>query len=87
MLFQNYPNPFNPVTKIKFSIPISSLSDAVNIHIYDVTGREVKYYPMGNLNAGIYSIQFDGTNLASGVYFYQLTSGSFSQTRKMVLIK
>lgn len=86
-LYQNYPNPFNPVTKIKFSIPVSSQSDGVNIHIYDVTGREVRHYPLGNLKAGIYSIEFDGEDLASGVYFYQLITGSFSQTRKMVLIK
>lgn len=86
-LYQNYPNPFNPVTKIKFSIPVSSQSDLVNIHIYDVTGREVRNYPLGNLKAGIYSIDFDGEDLASGVYFYQLITGSFSQTRKMVLIK
>ncbi|NOS86861.1 MAG: T9SS type A sorting domain-containing protein [Ignavibacteria bacterium] len=86
-LFQNYPNPFNPVTKIKFSIPVSSQSDVVNIFIYDVTGREVRNYPLGNLKAGIYSIDFDGTELASGVYFCQLASGVYLQTKKMVLIK
>jgi len=86
-LYQNYPNPFNPVTTIKFSIPVNSQSDVVNIHIYDVTGREVRCYSMGNLKAGIYSIDFDGTDLASGVYFCQLISGVFSHTKKMVLIK
>lgn len=86
-LYQNYPNPFNPVTKIKFSIPVSSQSEDVNIHIYDVTGREVRNYPLGNLKAGIYSIDFDGTGLASGVYFCRLISGKFNLTNKMVLIK
>ena len=86
-LYQNYPNPFNPVTKIRFSIPMSSQSDVVNIFIYDVTGREVDSYPLGNLKAGIYSIEFDGSEFASGVYFYQLVIGELTQTRKMVLIK
>ncbi|NOS86862.1 MAG: T9SS type A sorting domain-containing protein [Ignavibacteria bacterium] len=86
-LYQNYPNPFNPVTKIKFSIPMSSQSDVVNIFIYDVTGREVDSYPLGNLKAGIYSIEFDGTDLASGVYFCQLASGRFIQTIKLILLK
>jgi photosystem II stability/assembly factor-like uncharacterized protein len=86
-LYQNFPNPFNPVTKIKFSIPMSSQLDPVNIYIYDVTGREVKNYSLGNLKAGIYSIDFDGADFASGVYFCQLAAGRFSQTRKMVLIK
>ncbi|MBN8583617.1 MAG: T9SS type A sorting domain-containing protein [Ignavibacteria bacterium] len=86
-LYQNYPNPFNPVTKIKFTIPFSSKSDDVNIQIYDVTGREVRQYPLGNLKAGIYSIDFDGTGFASGVYFCRLISGKFKFTNKMVLIK
>ena len=86
-LYQNYPNPFNPVAKIKFSIPVSSQSDVVNIFIYDVTGREVDSYPLGNLKAGIYSIEFDGSEFASGVYFCQLVTGDFSLTRKMVLFK
>jgi len=86
-LYQNYPNPFNPVTKIKFSIPVNSQSDPVNIFVYDVTGREVKNYQLGSLKAGVYSIDFDGTNLASGVYFYRLVTNRFHQTSKMVLLK
>ncbi len=86
-LYQNSPNPFNPVTKIKFSIPVGSQTDPVNIYVYDVTGREVKNYSLGNLKAGIYSMDFDGADLSSGIYFCQLVMGQLSQTRKMVLIK
>ena len=86
-LFQNYPNPFNPDTKIKFSIPQNSNSLPVNIYIYDVTGREVQNLSYDNLIPGTYSIDFDGTNLATGVYFYQLIAGDFQETRKMVLMK
>ncbi len=86
-LYQNYPNPFNPMTKIKFSIPVSSQIDPVNIYLYDVTGREVKNYSLGNLKAGIYSIDFDGADFASGVYFCKLASGEFVQTIKLVLLK
>ncbi|HRQ31354.1 MAG TPA: T9SS type A sorting domain-containing protein, partial [Saprospiraceae bacterium] len=86
-LYLNYPNPFNPVTKIKFSIPLNSQNDPVNIFVYDITGREVKSYQLGGLKAGIYSVDFDGTNLASGVYFYSLATNRFNQTNKMVLLK
>ncbi len=86
-LFQNYPNPFNPVTKIKFSVPHNGFDRDIKFTIYDITGRAVKNYQYSNLNPGTYSIEFDGTNFASGVYFYRVESGNFRQTRKMVLIK
>lgn len=87
LLFQNYPNPFNPVTKIKFSVPQTGIVNDIKLTIYDITGREVKNYQYSSLNPGTYSIEFDGTNFASGVYFYRVESGNFRQTRKMVLIK
>ncbi|MBZ0202184.1 MAG: T9SS type A sorting domain-containing protein [Ignavibacteria bacterium] len=82
-LYQNYPNPFNPVTSIKYDIPKDNF---VNVRIYDLLGREV--FSSGEFKkAGSYEVKFDGTNFASGMYFYSLESGSFRETKKMVLIK
>jgi len=84
-LSQNYPNPFNPITKIKFEIPKTQL---VNIVIYDILGREVKRLVNNEIKqAGRYVVEFDGTNYASGVYFYRIEAGTFVQSKKMVLIK
>ncbi|NOS85178.1 MAG: T9SS type A sorting domain-containing protein [Ignavibacteria bacterium] len=82
-IYQNYPNPFNPVTNIKYEIP----KDVnVNFKIYDILGREV--FSMNEYKkAGSYEVQFDGTNCASGMYFYKLETDGFSDTKKMVLIK
>ncbi|OQY72839.1 MAG: hypothetical protein B6D45_08730 [Ignavibacteriales bacterium UTCHB3] len=83
-LNQNYPNPFNPSTIISFSLP----NDAeVSLTIYDVMGREISTIMSGFKNAGKYSVEFNAENLNSGVYFYKLNAGAFTQTRKMVLIK
>ncbi|RPI16207.1 MAG: T9SS C-terminal target domain-containing protein [Ignavibacteriae bacterium] len=83
-LYQNYPNPFNPSTEIKFSIP----NDVhVNIRIYNLTGEEVLTLLDEDKTTGYYSIIFEGSNFASGVYFYKLEAGSFSDVKKMVLIK
>lgn len=87
-LFQNYPNPFNPSTTIRFDIPISGQSQIfdVRIEIYDMLGREV--FQFSDVKSpGSYEIRFDGTDLASGMYFYKLSAGTFSDTKKMVLIK
>ena len=82
-LLQNYPNPFNPVTNIKYEIP----KDVnVSIKIYDLLGKEVFSYNEYK-KAGSYEVQFDGTNLASGMYFYQITAGNFTDTKKMVLLR
>jgi hypothetical protein len=81
---QNYPNPFNPVTKIKFNV--ARLSE-VKIIVYDVTGREVRTIVNERLQAGKYETAFDGVQLSSGVYFYRLIVGDFSETKRMVLIK
>ncbi|MFZ4590704.1 MAG: T9SS type A sorting domain-containing protein, partial [Ignavibacteria bacterium] len=83
-LFQNYPNPFNPTTKINFSIPKSGF---VSLKIYDITGREVKTLLNEIKQAGNYAVDFNGSLLSSGVYFYRIQSGDFVMTKRMVLVK
>src|SRR5690606_18869150 len=83
-LSNNYPNPFNPVTKIDYSVPKEF---DVNITVYDILGNEVAVLYNGIQKAGNYSIQFNGSSLASGIYFLKMKSGSFIQTRKMALLK
>lgn len=83
-LSQNYPNPFNPITKISYAIPKSGL---VTMKIYDVLGRELLTLVNQELQAGYYMVDFDGTNFSSGVYYYRLESGTFTDTKKLMLIK
>jgi hypothetical protein len=83
-LAQNYPNPFNPSTKIKFQIADVGL---VSLKVYDILGKEVMTLVNEQKPAGFYEVEFDASSLTSGVYFYQLKSGSLVQTRKMVLLK
>ena len=83
-LSQNYPNPFNPTTAIKYHIPEFSF---VTLKVYDVLGSEVETIVNEEKPAGNYEADFDGANLPSGVYFYQLISGNFIETKKMLLIK
>lgn len=83
-LEQNYPNPFNPVTSINFSIP---KSEFVTLKIYNSVGEEVAVLVNKELNAGFHSVNFDAGKLASGVYYYRIKSGSFTETKKMVLLK
>jgi hypothetical protein len=83
-LEQNYPNPFNPLTKINFDIPKTGF---VSVKIFDVLGKEIKMLVNEVKNAGSYSIEFDGSSLASGTYFYRMESGGFIATKKMILIK
>jgi photosystem II stability/assembly factor-like uncharacterized protein len=84
-LSQNYPNPFNPVTKIKYALPNPV---KVNIKIYDILGRLVKTLVNDEFkDAGFYEITFDGSNFASGVYFYRIEAGKFVQSKKMVILK
>ncbi len=83
-LYQNYPNPFNPVTRIKFDLP---KGNNVKIVLYDNIGRELKTILNEYRNAGTYEINFDGSKLSTGVYFYRLISGSVSETKKMILTK
>lgn len=83
-LSQNYPNPFNPSTNIKFQLPGQSF---VNIIIFDNLGREISTLVNQELNAGTYKVSWTATNFPSGVYFYKLTAGSYSETKKMILLK
>lgn len=83
-LSQNYPNPFNPVTHIKYSLPKDV---KVVIKIYDILGREIKTLVNEFQNAGYYLASFDGSNYASGVYFYEIRAGEFVRSKKMVLVK
>jgi hypothetical protein len=83
-LSQNYPNPFNPTTKINYALPKTGL---VTMKIYDITGREIKVLVNEVKQAGYYSIDFNGSSLASGVYFYRIIAGDFIVTKRMVLIK
>lgn len=83
-LSQNFPNPFNPNTTIKYALPKDGF---VSIKIYDIAGREIYKLVSENKKAGYYSTQFNGSTLASGVYFYRIQAGNFIQTKKMVLIK
>jgi len=83
-LSQNYPNPFNPITTIKYNLPNSS---KVKLIIYDVLGCMIKYLVDEDQQKGSYEIEFDGSDLPSGIYFYKLHSPEFSQTKKMILMK
>jgi subtilisin family serine protease len=83
-LSQNYPNPFNPVTTIKYGIPKAG---NVTLKIYDLLGREVAVLVNETRQPGFYTIDFNATNYASGIYLYKIESGSFSDVKKMMLIK
>ena len=83
-LSQNYPNPFNPTTNIKFSIVNTG---EVKLVVYDIQGREVQTLVNESLKPGTYEAAFDGQALNSGVYFYKLVTGNFTETKKMLLIK
>ncbi|MEW5842344.1 MAG: T9SS type A sorting domain-containing protein [Bacteroidota bacterium] len=83
-LQQNYPNPFNPSSTIEFSIPKST---HVNVTIFNTLGKEINILLNSYLNAGKHTVVFDGNNLPSGVYFYRLQAGSYSETKKMILLK
>jgi hypothetical protein len=89
-LFQNYPNPFNPTSKIKFSIPLNKGGERglfMRLTIYDLLGREVATLVNEQLKPGTYEVEWDGTNYPSGVYFYKLSTDSYNESKKMVLIK
>ncbi|MGA9291605.1 MAG: DUF4397 domain-containing protein [Ignavibacteriaceae bacterium] len=83
-LEQNFPNPFNPATKIVYSLPKSS---EVSLKVYNIVGQEVATLINQQQNAGIYSVNFNASNLASGIYIYRIQAGSFVSTRKMTLLK
>lgn len=83
-LSQNYPNPFNPGTSIKFGIPATG---NVSLKVFDISGKLVEEIVNGVMNAGSYDVNFDGSRLSSGVYFYKLQSEGFVETKRMMLIK
>ncbi|MDT3697621.1 MAG: LamG-like jellyroll fold domain-containing protein [Ignavibacterium sp.] len=83
-LSQNFPNPFNPSTKISWQSPVSGQQ---TLKVYDVLGNEIATLVNEYRNAGKYEIEFDGKNLASGIYFYQIKAGEFIDTKKMLLLK
>jgi hypothetical protein len=83
-LYANYPNPFNPETRIRFALPEAG---TVSLKVYDVTGHEVATLASGELSADEHSVTFRANNLPSGLYFYTLKAGVFTQTRKMILMK
>ena len=81
---QNYPNPFNPSTIIKYDV---AKQGYVKILVYDILGREVKTLVNELLKPGRYEALFDGSNLTTGVYYYRMNAGDYSETKKMLLIK
>jgi len=83
-LKQNYPNPFNPSTNIEYSIPKASF---VQLKVYDVLGNEVATLVNEEQNAGVYRTDFSGADLTSGTYFYRLNTDSFSESKKMILLR
>jgi hypothetical protein len=97
-LSQNYPNPFNPVTTIRYTIPTTPQSPPskggeakqgwlIMLKVYDILGSEVATLLNNEQSAGSYEVNFDASKLASGIYFYRLVTGSFTETKKMILIK
>ncbi len=83
-LMQNYPNPFNPTTNISFTL---SNPTNVRLEVYNILGERVTTLINGQMNAGVHLVKFDGSNLASGVYFYRLKAGEFVSVKKMMLLK
>ncbi len=83
-LYQNYPNPFNPSTTIEFTLP---KSEFVELKVFNILGKEVSTLVSKKLNLGNHTYQFDGKNLASGIYYYRIEAGEFHQVNKMILLR
>jgi len=83
-LHQNYPNPFNPATTIKFDIRTAAFT---KLTVFDVLGREIQTLVNEVLKTGSYSLVLDGSEYNSGVYFYRLASGDFTETKRMLMVK
>jgi endo-1,4-beta-xylanase len=86
-LYPNFPNPFNPKTKLKFSISHSASNYDVEVVIYDLLGRKVKEFLIGRLNPGVYELELEAMELASGVYFCVLRAGKFYDSIKIIALK
>ena len=84
MLYDNYPNPFNPSTTIRYSIPEASFT---TLKIYDALGNEVSSLVNETKSAGTYEVEFNASDFSSGIYYYTLKAGSFTETKKMILMK
>jgi hypothetical protein len=83
-LEQNFPNPFNPNTVINYQV---SANNHVTLKVFDLLGREVATLVTQEKPAGNYSVEFNGSNLSSGIYYYQMKAGNFVDTKKMMLVK
>ena len=83
-LANNYPNPFNPSTKIQYTLPTNEF---VSLKVYDIIGREVATLVNQQQSAGVYDVNFNASNLTSGIYFYKIDAGSFVDVKKMMLLK
>jgi len=96
-LSRNYPNPFNPTTKIKFTIPQNPLlspiyqrgdkGGLVTLKVFDILGNEVATLVNEQKPAGTYTVEFNASNLSSGIYFYQLKTGIYSENKKLIFMK
>ena len=84
VLMQNYPNPFNPLTTIQYSIPESG---DVSLKIFNTLGEEIVNLVHEYQQLGVYKVNFDATDLSSGIYFYRLTAGNNFETKKMILLR
>jgi hypothetical protein len=83
-LFQNYPNPFNPSTTIRYALPIRA---QVTLSVFNTLGQQVAVLVNENQEAGYHDVRFDGSGVASGVYFYRLRAGDYLSTRKFVILR
>jgi hypothetical protein len=81
---QNYPNPFNPATVIRYALPYAT---DVQLEVFTILGQKVRTLVDSRQPAGEYEVRLDGSSLSSGVYFYRMRAGKFTQVRKMVLVK
>jgi hypothetical protein len=84
VLYQNYPNPFNPNTVISYQLPVTG---NVTLKVYDILGNEVATLVNEEKQPGVYEVEFDSEGLSSGIYFYQLRTGNFTQVKKMILLR
>lgn len=83
-LYQNFPNPFNPITHIKYTLPKASL---IKIEIFNGLGQKLKTLVDAHQKAGFYTVDFNGSQFASGLYFYRIVTNEFSKVHKMILMK
>ncbi|NHZ85596.1 MAG: T9SS type A sorting domain-containing protein, partial [Planctomycetia bacterium] len=83
-LYQNYPNPFNPSTDIKFNLPEVS---TVKLDVFNISGERVATLLNKQENAGLHTVKFDASNLASGTYFFRIIAGEYQKTMKMILLR